>query len=300
VWNRTVTKSTKLVEELGENKVRIASSLAQMVTECDVIITNLANDHVVKHIYEEFSNALKQAPPTKNKIFVETSTIYPTLAGELDKMISSIPHAHLITCPVFGPPDAADKALLILVMSGDYRSKKEVAHLLVPAIGRKVVDLGGNLEKAPTLKLLGNSMILGSLEILAEGFTLAEKSGIGAVNMHNLVKDILPAPVFINYGHRMTHDLFDGSKGFAIDGGIKDASHIRRLTAEYNAPMPTIDIAHQHLLTARAQHTAQRAQGDGVKFETLDWSAMVAATRIAAGLDGFDSSRHSSHVVTED
>lgn len=32
-------------------------------------------------------------------------------------------------------------------MSGDYRSKKEVAYLLVPSIGRKVFDLGGNLEK---------------------------------------------------------------------------------------------------------------------------------------------------------
>ena len=32
-------------------------------------------------------------------------------------------------------------------MAGDYRSKKEVAYLLVPAVGRKVIDLGGNLEK---------------------------------------------------------------------------------------------------------------------------------------------------------
>jgi hypothetical protein len=32
-------------------------------------------------------------------------------------------------------------------MSGDYRSKKEVAYLLVPAVGRKVYDLGGNVEK---------------------------------------------------------------------------------------------------------------------------------------------------------
>lgn len=32
-------------------------------------------------------------------------------------------------------------------MSGDYHSKKEVAYLLVPAVGRKVIDLGGNLEK---------------------------------------------------------------------------------------------------------------------------------------------------------
>jgi len=41
----------------------------------------------------------------------------------------------------------ADKAQLIIAMSGDYRSKKELAYLLVPAIGRKVLDLGGNVEK---------------------------------------------------------------------------------------------------------------------------------------------------------
>lgn len=94
-------------------------------------------------------------------------------------------------------------------MSGDYRSKKEVAFLLVPAVGRKVIDLGGNLEKgpvlilfhtlkylchcfaAPTFKLIGNSMILGSLEILAEAYTLGEKSGIGAENVHDLVKGLV-------------------------------------------------------------------------------------------------------------
>jgi hypothetical protein len=48
---------------------------------------------------------------------------------------------------VFGAPAAADKAELVLCMSGDYRLKKEVAFLLVPAMGRKVIDLGGNLEK---------------------------------------------------------------------------------------------------------------------------------------------------------
>lgn len=32
-------------------------------------------------------------------------------------------------------------------MSGDYRSKKELAYILVPAVGKKVVDLGGNVEK---------------------------------------------------------------------------------------------------------------------------------------------------------
>jgi hypothetical protein len=49
----------------------------------------------------------------------------------------------------------ADKASLIIALSGDYRSKKEVGYTLVPAIGRRVLDLGGNVEKGdpvvPTL-----------------------------------------------------------------------------------------------------------------------------------------------------
>jgi len=68
-------------------------------------------------------------------------------SGELDNLISSVPHARFITCPVFGTPAVAAKGLLIAIMSGDYRSKKEVAYLLVPAVARKIVDLGGNVEK---------------------------------------------------------------------------------------------------------------------------------------------------------
>lgn len=53
--------------------------------------------------------------------------------------------------PVFGAPPVAESGQLIVVMAGDYRSKKEVAHLLVPGVGRKVIDLGGNLEKGRTV-----------------------------------------------------------------------------------------------------------------------------------------------------
>jgi hypothetical protein len=40
---------------------------------------------------------------------------------------------------------------------------------------------------APTFKLLGNSMILGALEIMAESLTLAEKTGIGAKAAYELM-----------------------------------------------------------------------------------------------------------------
>ncbi|KAJ8084539.1 hypothetical protein PM082_003312 [Marasmius tenuissimus] len=55
--------------------------------------------------------------------------------------------------------------------------------------------------------------------------------------------------------------------------------------------MPLIDVAHQHLITARAINTAKQQEGKPA-FETLDWSSMVAGPRVAAGLDPFDSKKH--------
>lgn len=61
VFNRTPAKCEKLVAELGgeaKGRVRIAQSAQQLAVECDVIITNLANDAVVKSVYEEFARVL--------------------------------------------------------------------------------------------------------------------------------------------------------------------------------------------------------------------------------------------------
>ncbi|KAH9938436.1 uncharacterized protein B0H18DRAFT_1081104 [Fomitopsis serialis] len=286
VYNRSVGKCEQLQKELGADKVQI----------CDIIFTSLANDAVVKGVYEQYAQRSRCAkPPTKKKIIVEMSTVYPSLVAGY--FLSGIPHTHLLSGPVFGPPAAADAGDLVCVLAGEYQAKQEVAYVLVPGVGKKAMDLGGNLEKAPTFKLIGNSMILGSLEILAEAFTLSEKTGIGSATTYELIKDLFPAPSFINYGNRMATDSLDGQHGFAVDGGLKDASHMRRLLTEYNSPMPMIDAAHNYRLTARAIHQEQKKRGEQ-EFDILDWSGLVAGTRVAAGMDAF-SSAQSAKVVKE-
>jgi hypothetical protein len=54
--------------------------------------------------------------------------------------------------------------------------------------------------------------------------------------------------------------------------------------------MPAIDVAHQHLLTARALHEQRKKEGQA-EFQRLDWSGLIAGTRTAAGLSGFDRSK---------
>lgn len=59
VYNRTEFKAQALAKELGADKVKIAPSPAHLAIHCDVVITNLASDTVVKAIYEQFGEALK-------------------------------------------------------------------------------------------------------------------------------------------------------------------------------------------------------------------------------------------------
>jgi 3-hydroxyisobutyrate dehydrogenase-like beta-hydroxyacid dehydrogenase len=75
VWNRSKEKSEKLLHELGERKVAIAQSVVDLAVASDIVLISLSDDDIVKAVYEEIAAALQVQPPTKRKIFVETSTV---------------------------------------------------------------------------------------------------------------------------------------------------------------------------------------------------------------------------------
>jgi len=70
----------------------------------------------------------------------------------MERLATSKAHRVFLSCPVFGVPVAAESADLVLAISGDYFAKKHAAHALVPAIGRKIMDLGSNVERAMAFK----------------------------------------------------------------------------------------------------------------------------------------------------
>jgi len=288
VYNRTREKSEKLRGELGPHKVKIMDSISELVVICDVVFTNLANDEVVISVYDRIVQTLKENPHDSVKIFVDTSTIYPTVAGQLGSKITAFHKTYFVMAPVFGAPAAANAAKLIITLGGDYNSRQDIARLVVPSIGRKIVDLGESVEKPSALKLIGNSFILGNVELLAETMTFADKSGVGASVYLDVIKELFPAPPIEGYGNKILNDEFDGTKGFSLEGGLKDAGHIRRLALEHNSPLPTIDIAHQHLITARALHTSPEYASKS-PHDVLDWSGLAAGARVAAGLPAFNT-----------
>ena len=58
VWNRSSEKAENLVNEVGPGKARVAKDLAEAVQLSDIIITSLANDQVVKSVYQQYVKIL--------------------------------------------------------------------------------------------------------------------------------------------------------------------------------------------------------------------------------------------------
>jgi len=267
LWNRTLSKIQHLAEQ---SHCEVVDSIEELVSKCSIIHTCLANDEVALSVYKKILGVEKQG-----LILVDHSTLFPTTSGTLQADADAAGSSFL-SCPVFGPPAAAKSAQLLVAVSGNEKARAVVTEYIVPAIGKGTIDCGGDASKGALLKLLGNNCILGTIELLSESFTLAEKTGFDAELFYKFIEQWFPAAAWVNYGKKIRDGSFSGATGFTIPGGMKDAAHIRRLGAETSTPTPIIDQAWNHLTTAKA------IGGDG-----LDWSSCSAGMRVTAGLPPF-------------
>ncbi|KAI2464411.1 NAD(P)-binding protein [Annulohypoxylon bovei var. microspora] len=267
IWNRSRSKAEQLVEH---GFFEISDTLEDLAKGCDIIHACLANDEVAVSVYRQILDAAKPGV-----VLVDHSTLYPDTSSML-RAEAVAKGTSFLSCPVFGPPAAAKSANLLVVLSGDERSKAVLKKYIVPTLGRAIIDCGDDTRKGALLKILGNSCILGTIELLSESFTLAEKTGFDAELFYEFIQHWFPAPAWVNYGKKIRDGTFSGSTGFTLPGGMKDASYIRRLGVETSTPTATIDQAWSHLTTAKA-----------LGGDSLDWSSCSAGMRVTAGLPPF-------------
>jgi 3-hydroxyisobutyrate dehydrogenase-like beta-hydroxyacid dehydrogenase len=71
----------------------------------------------------------------------------------------------------------ARAAELTIIKAGDKKLRKVVDPYLIPALGKKSIELGEDVSEALNMKLTGNCMITGFAEVVAEGLTLAAATG---------------------------------------------------------------------------------------------------------------------------
>ncbi|KAG0048948.1 hypothetical protein BGZ83_006181 [Gryganskiella cystojenkinii] len=263
VWNRTPEKTTRLANE----GATVASSIEELLARTNIIFTSLSNDAAVESVYETlFSLVSKRQDPV---IFVETSTVYPTLPQRLQTELAAFPQHAFLQCPIFGRPPAAAAAQLVWIASGD---AKVIEHLTpyFKSMSRAILDLHTtDVSRASAFKLLGNFWVVGSIELLAEGLALGGKNQLAQADVLKLVELLFPSPVWLGYSKLIVDQVENkagGSAGFPVTLGLKDVRHMQKLAQDSGAELPTADVAYKNLKTVE-----ERGLGG------QDWTTLIQA-----------------------
>lgn len=97
----------------------------------------------------------------------------------------------------------AESGQLVFVLAGTAENIERVKPYTTGVMGRAIIDYSGqDYGKATLMKVIGNTFILNMVESLAEGHTVAEKTGLGTENLHAFLEQMFPGP-YVAYSNRM-------------------------------------------------------------------------------------------------
>ncbi len=259
VYNRTASKA-KVPSDKG---AVICESISELAKKCPLVFTIVSDDAALKSICEGENGLLNNLE--KESLHISMSTILPKTATEL-AVLHKEREQHYLAAPVFGRPDAATAKKLNFVISGEERFRKQTEPLLKDAGGVNVWDFGDDIAAANTVKLCGNFLIASALEAIGESINLAEKSGVDAKQMWNMLSQTLfNAPVYSNYSNIILQQKFEPA-AFTMKLGLKDMNLVMEQAAAAQQPMPLAQLLQKNM----------KAIVDSGK-ENVDWSAVSTA-----------------------
>ncbi|MDR3694818.1 NAD(P)-dependent oxidoreductase [Mucilaginibacter sp.] len=255
VYNRTLSK----IDELGEGAITMCNSPAGAADGASIVITMLSEDEVLKETVLGKSGILEKLQ--KGGVHISMSTISPDTAQLLSDAHKAAGSSYLAS-PVFGRPEAAAAKKLWICVSGDQHAK-DLAKPVLENLGQGIVDFGEGAA-ANVVKIAGNFMIMASMEMMAEAYTLAEKSGVDRLKVAEFFGSTLfNAPIFQNYGRLIANKQYE-PVGFKSKLGLKDARLAFKLSQQTETPMPVVNTVHNRLLSAVAKGWGETDWVEGV------------------------------------
>jgi 3-hydroxyisobutyrate dehydrogenase-like beta-hydroxyacid dehydrogenase len=263
VYNRTPDKA----DALAAAGARIACTVAE-ACRGDAVVTMLANDAAVESVVLGSEGVL--ASLRSEALHVASSTISVAVSERLSQQHSRHGQRY-IAAPVFGRPDAAAAAQLVVVAAGE-KTAVESARPLLEAIASKVFLVSDAPQAANLVKLSGNFLNASVIESLGEAFALIEKGGIDRQRYLEILGSLFNVPAYNIYGALIASGRFEPA-GFAASLGQKDIRLLLAAADTLGVPMPLGGLLRDRFLTLLA-HGGER----------LDWSAIGALPAQDAGL----------------
>jgi 3-hydroxyisobutyrate dehydrogenase len=252
-WNR----SPEAAQAIGRTGIRIASSLSELVSDSDVILSSLANDEAVRAVYLDEDGVLSIAKP--GTIVLEMSTISPELSFEMHRMARERGQ-HALDVAISGSTPAVEAGTITLLAGGHCTTFEQCVPLF-ESIAKQWFFIGPG-SSGIRMKLVVNLLLGVGMQAIAEAVSLGERLEIEEpVLLDVLSKTAVIAPAFLGKFQKIRSG--DYSPEFPLRLMSKDLNLALEADHSLKTRLPAA--------TAAQQLFAEAAPLDG----DLDLSAVV-------------------------
>lgn len=264
VWNRTRERA----DALAKDGAGVASTPAE-AARAGIVFTMVAEDRALDAVVSGPDGVLAGLP--RDGVHVSSSTIGMDTAERLARSHEEAGR-HLVSAPVFGRPEAAAAAKLVVVAAGP-DAAIAAARPLLEALGPKLFVIGKAPAQANVVKLAGNFLIMSVVEGLAEATTFVAKAGVEKQQLVDvLLGSVFDSPVYRTYGKIVLEGRFS-PPGFGLPLAVKDNRLLLQAGERLAVPLPLASLIRDRMVAALARGWADQ-----------DWSSIARISAEEAGL----------------
>ncbi|MDD2739569.1 MAG: NAD(P)-dependent oxidoreductase [Methylomonas lenta] len=235
VWNRSPEKLVA-VEQAG---AQICLSLAELVTNSDVILLCLADTAVVETIVNQ--QVLPHGSP--GKLVIDLSSIHPENTKQLAASLKQQCDMRWVDAPVSGGTAGAEQGTLAIMAGGDAEDIAIAREVLRPLYNR--LTHMGPVGSGQITKICNQMIVSCNVLVIAEMMALAQQAGVESAKIPEALAggfaDSKPLQIV---GPEMAADQFEPVK-WRVKTLLKDLNMAVDLAVEQGNAIPMSGLAAQ-------------------------------------------------------
>ena len=234
-WNR----SPEPAQEISRSGVAVATSLSDLVSDSDVILSCLANDAAVRSVYFDAEGVWSTAKP--ETILVEMSTISAELSLEIHRTAQKR-GVRALDVAISGSTSAVEAGTITLLAGGDSDTFEQCIPLY-ESIAKQWFLIGPG-ARGVRMKLVVNLLLGVGMEALAEAISLGRHLDIdGDVLVDVLSKTAVVPPAFLGKFRKIKNG--DYAPEFPCRLMSKDLNLVLDAAVSSGASLPAATAAQQ-------------------------------------------------------
>ena len=233
VWDRSQEKAL----QLASAGVKIEQSASQLLADSELIICLLSDATACDEVIFNHDSLQYIGPDT---IILMMSTLSPDIVVEQARKAHSV-QAHYVDLPVSGGTTGAEKGSLSL-MAGGNRQLIDSLRPLLSHLGK--VTHVGEVGAGQLTKLANQIIVAGTLSLLSEAFTLAQRGGADPEKVREaLLGGFADSTLLQHQGERMVKGDFK-ARG-AAKWQLKDTRSAVALAKQLNLTLPLTETVNR-------------------------------------------------------